>query len=239
MKLLVTCDQVFDVLTRGPFPSGSADDDNVQRHLDACHECRQLAEALRPAVALLHEALPAREAAELPSYGPPDADAGLCERADGALAARIRRMMDQIEIQPRRLAAQERWLYAVRLVAASVLLAALGTLIAGIFQPGEGTRQMHVARGPAVMSGFHEPSAEGLLRLTSLSLPAGCLPGAPATSSTVDSSAGQNDSRPLTVASGHVCCTRCHAAGKEGAVLTQRSVAALQQSCTACHAARG
>ena len=233
MKLLVTCDQVFDVLTRGPFPSGNPDDDNVQRHLDACHECRQLAEALRPAVALLHEALPAREAAELPSYGPPDADAGLCERADGALAARIRRMMDQIEIQPRRLAAQERWLYAVRLVAASVLLAALGTLIAGIFQAGDSARQMRVARGPAVMSGFHEPSAEGLLRLTKLNLPEGCLPGAPAE----ELPGGRSVSGSARTA-GHVCCTRCHAAGKEGAVLTQRSVAALQQSCTACHAAR-
>ena len=29
-QVLLNCDQVFDVLTRGPFPSGSADDDGVE-----------------------------------------------------------------------------------------------------------------------------------------------------------------------------------------------------------------
>lgn len=56
MKLLLDCDDVFDRLTRGPFPSGAEDDSAVEAHLCACHECRQLAEALRPAVELLHEA---------------------------------------------------------------------------------------------------------------------------------------------------------------------------------------
>src|SRR5436190_19435945 len=66
--MLLNCDQVFDVLTRGPFPTGEPQDDAVERHLRACHECRQLAEALRPAVALLHEAVDADEALELPEY---------------------------------------------------------------------------------------------------------------------------------------------------------------------------
>src|SRR5437868_14405848 len=56
MKLLLDCDDVFDRLTRGPFPSGAADDNAVESHLCACHECRELAEALRPAVKLMHEA---------------------------------------------------------------------------------------------------------------------------------------------------------------------------------------
>src|SRR5688500_2971964 len=56
MKLLLDCDDVFDRLTRGPFPSGAADDSAVESHLCACHECRELAEALRPAVQLMHEA---------------------------------------------------------------------------------------------------------------------------------------------------------------------------------------
>ena len=29
----MTCDDVFDILTRGPFPSGAAEDESVQRHL--------------------------------------------------------------------------------------------------------------------------------------------------------------------------------------------------------------
>lgn len=77
-----SCDQVFDRLTRGPFPSRafplvdqpaelawdpgrgngslSPSDDRVdaavEAHLAVCHECRTLAEALRPAVTLLSAA---------------------------------------------------------------------------------------------------------------------------------------------------------------------------------------
>src|SRR5439155_22733123 len=67
-RLLLNCDQGFDVLTRGPFPTGVPQDEAVERHLRACHECRQLAEALRPAVALLHEAVSGEEAEHLPEY---------------------------------------------------------------------------------------------------------------------------------------------------------------------------
>jgi len=66
--LLLNCDQVFEVLTRGPFPTGEPQDEAVERHLRACHECRQLAEALRPAVALMHEAVSSEEAEQLPEY---------------------------------------------------------------------------------------------------------------------------------------------------------------------------
>jgi hypothetical protein len=74
-KLLLNCDQVFDVLTRGPFPSGDETDQPVESHLRACHDCRQLAEALQPAVYLLHESLSAqrlRRAAPVP--GGPERD---------------------------------------------------------------------------------------------------------------------------------------------------------------------
>jgi hypothetical protein len=68
MKAVLTCDDVFDVLTREPFPSGSADDEVVESHLAVCHECRQLAEAFRPAVGLFHESLSAGRDDELPMY---------------------------------------------------------------------------------------------------------------------------------------------------------------------------
>lgn len=64
----MNCDQVFDVLTRGPFPSGAASDLAVQRHLASCGECRQLAEALRPALDLIHESVPPEESWGLPGY---------------------------------------------------------------------------------------------------------------------------------------------------------------------------
>ena len=229
MKLLVNCDQVFDCLTRGPFPSGSPDDDAVQRHLDGCHECRQLAEALRPAVALLHEALPAGEAAGLPAYGEADADEHLCERADGALAARIRQMLDRTELRPRQITRRETWIAALRFTAGAMLLAALGTLLAGVFsQRGE----RRLAMVAPTFTADYQPTAKGLLHLASLKVPEDCVPGMPAVM-------GDGTQPPApAIGAAHVCCTRCHAAGKEGAVMTQRAVVALQQSCIACHAAR-
>lgn len=75
------CDQVFERLTRGPFPGGPfldgstsdpAEDARVERHLACCHDCRRLAEALRPAVELFHEALERTD--DLPRYA-----GALCE----------------------------------------------------------------------------------------------------------------------------------------------------------------
>lgn len=64
----MNCDEVFDHLTRGPVPAGDpADDAAIDRHLAACHDCRRLAEALRPAVDLFHEAL-LTEPDDLPCY---------------------------------------------------------------------------------------------------------------------------------------------------------------------------
>ncbi|TWT33362.1 hypothetical protein [Blastopirellula retiformator] len=63
---LATCDEVFEILTRAPFPTGDAEvDDSVERHLHCCHDCRRLAEALGPATSQLAETLPA-EADQLP-----------------------------------------------------------------------------------------------------------------------------------------------------------------------------
>jgi hypothetical protein len=42
------CDDVFELLTSGIFPSGAVTDAAVERHLESCHECRRFAEALRP-----------------------------------------------------------------------------------------------------------------------------------------------------------------------------------------------
>lgn len=62
------CEHVFAVLTRGPFPSGCADDAAVSRHLAGCESCRELAEALRPAADVFHESLPPSAAVGLPCY---------------------------------------------------------------------------------------------------------------------------------------------------------------------------
>ncbi len=64
----MNCDHVFDVLTRGPFPTGASSDASVERHLGCCADCRRLAIALRPAVELFEEAVRPEESRGLPSY---------------------------------------------------------------------------------------------------------------------------------------------------------------------------
>jgi anti-sigma factor RsiW len=65
---MIHCDDVFDILTRGPFPTGADSDGVVESHLTRCGECRRLAEALRPAIELFQEAVAPEESRGLPSY---------------------------------------------------------------------------------------------------------------------------------------------------------------------------
>lgn len=62
------CNQVFMILTRGPFPTGEAWDEEVEAHLETCGDCWQLAEALRPALEVFQEAVPPAESRDLPGY---------------------------------------------------------------------------------------------------------------------------------------------------------------------------
>jgi len=64
----MNCEQVFFILTRGPFPAGEATDADVEHHLEICLSCAGLAEALRPAEGISHEALTAGESDGLPGY---------------------------------------------------------------------------------------------------------------------------------------------------------------------------
>ena len=67
MRTILSCDAVFDVLTRAPFPDSGSDSESVEAHLSVCHECRCLAEALRPAIGLFHEAMD-DDSVALPTY---------------------------------------------------------------------------------------------------------------------------------------------------------------------------
>jgi len=55
MHSTINCEHVFDVLTRGPVSLN--EEPEVREHLCHCSDCRRLAEAFRPAVGLIHEAL--------------------------------------------------------------------------------------------------------------------------------------------------------------------------------------
>ncbi|RIK83317.1 MAG: hypothetical protein DCC68_04130 [Planctomycetota bacterium] len=123
----MNCDQVFDILTRGPFPSGAASDAAVQRHLSGCAECRQLAEALRPALDLIHEAVPPEESWGLPGYWE-DVPPGERPREQPVTVKQrpqlaVRRVRLPNEARTRRSAANERWRLAAIAAVAGALAA--------------------------------------------------------------------------------------------------------------------
>ena len=66
---MIQCDEVFEILPRGPFPTGAASDSLVEAHLVRCADCRRLAEALRPAMVAAPEAVAPEEGVNLPCYG--------------------------------------------------------------------------------------------------------------------------------------------------------------------------
>jgi hypothetical protein len=230
-QLLLNCDQVFDALTRGPFPSGDASDEGVELHLRACHECRQLAEALRPAVELLHESIDRDQAHDLPAYQ------GLlpCNQADLDVRQALRpvRAVPSHGRHGRR--PFEHTVSAVRFIAASLLLAALGIMGYGlaVSPPTAHTTSefgglLTADRGPA-----HLPDGPGLLTLASLKLPPRCLPP-----SYQQLSAEQATALAAAMAAGSAdalrCCTECHAAERMQPA-KPGLVAVAAQACSHCH----
>ena len=218
-KLLMNCDQVFDVLTRGPFPTGAASDAAVEHHLRCCHDCRELAEALQPAVELLHEAIAPEDASGLPEYQ------GALSSAHGSVATAeawrptplsVRRI-SQPAVSRRR---PSKLLSFARFTAALVLLCALGSLFWGVVSTANRTAASR-ERVPARLD------QAGLLTLASLKLPAECFPR--------ESLGGGNLPSAGTVIQDALrCCTECHnAAHPQRAALG--TVATMQRSCVACH----
>ncbi len=130
MKLLVDCDVVFDRLTRAPFPGGEAEDAAVEAHLCVCHECRVLAEALRPAVDLLHESYPQAKTESLPEYRPARAT----------------------PLQPQGVRGE--WSMAWQLVAAALMGVMVSALAIGGWSRGENTAAHPTSREAGSVSGF-------------------------------------------------------------------------------------
>ena len=248
-KLLATCDQVFEVLTRGPFPTGDSSDESVEHHLRACHECRQLAEALRPAVALLHEAVAADQAMGLPGYqGSLPQDEAQPRHLSVVRLASSPRPTSPAPLSSRAPARREEADHRstsnyVRLIAATLIVAGLTTWLWGLaadtnkgrpsaFLPAFLTERPLAAAAPA--DGL--PTDVGLLTLASLRLPAACLP-------VTHRPLSQEHSAELALAIVHgsldklLCCTECHHAGQANPEIPHSAdlIAISQRNCQACH----
>lgn len=235
-KLLLNCDQVFDVLTRGPFPTGESGDEAVEHHLEACFECRRLAEALRPAVELMHEAVAADQAIDLPEY-----QGSLPERinkcpAERPLTRGVRQLIAQNEARAKNTLRYDRLVSAVRLMAASILVAALGVLFYGATISPALVRQSpprfdELAPQPRLAVAM--PDDNGLLTLASLNLRPACLPMSHRPRSAAHAAAIFAEMTDGSLELLH-CCTECHHAGQPEAGST-RLVAVAGQHCQLCH----
>jgi hypothetical protein len=235
-KLLINCDQVFDVLTRGPFPTGEPGDEAVEYHLQACFECRRLAEALRPAVELMHEAVAADQAIDLPEY-----QGALPERIkrcpqDRPLTRGVRQLIAQNDARLNNVLKYERLVNVVRLMAASILVAALGILFYGAaISPGL-VRQAPLrpaGQSPQPRLAVAMPDEQGLLTLASLNLHTACLPSSHRPRSADHAAALFADMTDGSLDLLH-CCTECHHAG-QAEHSSMRLVARVQQHCHLCH----
>ncbi len=204
----MTCDAAFEVLTRGPFPTGGPEDRDVERHLRVCHECHHLAEALHPAVALLHESVTDIEAQHLPRYHGP-----LCRPtlwtwlASGGI--------------------ESRWGFTRAGVTAVTALMAVVVALAAIVHwsapPQFQARRTSAAhRAPATLSD------RGGEMLAALALGDRCAPAA-----LVTTLAGGVVS-DFNAADGLACCTECHGAARSRN-LTGPAMRDVMASCRACH----
>jgi len=125
------CDQVFMILTRGPFPTGEAWDEQVEAHLESCAECWRLAEALRPALEVFQEAVPPAESRELPGYWGDARPASevIADLSQGAsrtaLAQGVRRVSRPIPAEERNAASREFSVDVLRAIALAATMTAV------------------------------------------------------------------------------------------------------------------
>jgi hypothetical protein len=241
MKLLIDCNEVFDILTRGPFPSGGEHDQAVEHHLRSCHDCRQLAEALRPAVELFHESLTAQEATNLPEYHgrvapldqpvfrslPRDISEVRYESAAHDRSFAPRRPVRE-PVRGSRAALLMQGLIGMALTAAIVLtVISLGASVRNMTRsPGRSSNQGLVAQ--PVVSG-----AEAARRLLSLQLPGECLLDKLRETASSGRSLEQQiaqawEERKLD------CCTHCHDSNQPR-LKSGLLVATLVSNCAICH----
>lgn len=230
----MNCDQVFDVLTRGPFPTGHESDASVERHLACCHECRELADALQPAVNLFHEALAADEP-NLPGYRGVHSAGNVACLSPALRAAIEEDMLPTSAARPtvtrRDKAPFDAWRVAGVLSLGPVLA---GLILAALWiaphvwpeSPLAGNARRETNR-----RGEFQPNESGRAWLASLGLKPVCYSHGPelALAHLAESRAAASE-----LEARHDCCLKCHAASNPSRP-PPNATASLDRSCHACH----
>lgn len=251
----MNCDQVFDILTRGPFPTGNRSDRAVELHLADCPDCQRLANALRPAIELFQEAISGDEGRELPGYW-----GGMIDESEEFQPAdRLTQVTRHLPAAlHRRIDCSRRWVSSqtggngLRFVAAMLIGVALGAVVwtAGVPAKeswsdasnltsaaritnanGDELQETSTADTPSWSNA--KPATSSLDMRITLRLAQACLTSGSNLSN--DSEPGVSTAAILSVAdlARQHCCTRCHhaLAGKS----PPKATAVVAHSCEICH----
>jgi hypothetical protein len=240
MNQRLTCDEVFDHLTRAPFPAGATTDQCVDEHLRVCHDCRQMAEALRPATDLFREALSEDQRRRLPAYR---GQLATITRDRQAAPATGWSLSEFTSWNPVSCAGTSRQPQRYFLPALGLALLLLVAMLQGRGMIGDSANS-----NSPLTAGNAGSDHTRTCSLAGFALPRDCLPQSivgPVRPKPTEPSVKppSNDAHQLMAcmnchetvrAVAEVCCTNCHAAnlqGKPGKTLFPR----LATSCARCH----
>jgi len=251
----MNCDQVFDILTRGPFPTGARSDRAVELHLSECPECQRLANALRPAIELFQEAISGDEGRELPGYWGGMIDESEELQPAGRLTQVTRRLPAALH---RRIDSSRRWVSAqtggngLRFVAAMLIGVALGAVVwtAGIPARESWSNQNKLVSAPRETSGDRsteqeiptantpgwsnvKPAMSSMEMRFTLRLAEACLTGEPGQTSDIVQVSNREAILSVADLARQHCCTRCHHALADKS--HPRATNAVAHSCEICH----
>jgi anti-sigma factor RsiW len=223
---MIHCDEVFDILTRGPFPTGAPSDGIVEAHLGQCEACRQLAEALRPAIELLQEAISPEESGDLPRYRGAAAEPRSAWSQSDKPGLKTKPKL-AVRRPHRAAAALEPAMWPWRSAAKFVAAACVGLVLAGLLrQVVASGGALHRGQTQAVAVAAHwRLEQDGRQWTVENHLSDDCLE--PVAERTIPvSTAGDG----LKLA----CCLGCHSAAKNSLVRAAQ-IGSFVQTCTACH----
>ena len=244
MTPAINCDDVFKLLTRGPFPSGDPLDGAAELHLITCSDCRRLAEALRPAYGVFHEAVPSLELDSLPGYR-----GVLCsvERAIETIPNSNTNSESDIDPMSRSLPDREQrspisrhltWLFSDLIIGrfVAVMLMVLGVSgwlwAVGLLPAGPSNSvEIHSLLDEREL--LTKNPLAGSRYLATLAIPAQCREASPPRLSKRDGELRPVSSPSLT-GSSQQCCTQCHSATNRLASAPE-SMRTITASCAACH----
>jgi len=239
----MNCDHIFNILTRGPFPSGDSTDAAVEIHLSLCADCRHIADALRPDSGAEDEMLLPEESRGLPYYW---GIAALGEHGNGtqvttAKNRRTRRKRATTFFEKHEpLAHLSGW----QLAFAVLMGAALGTLLKLLgYVDGGDTPARSVAQVTPAMTASESfdprqpsqvPSDVNRQLAAKLGATPACWEDQHPLPGFESRSPGAHD--PLSPVAIHeeLCCTKCHNATSPRFAL-RATTAKIVRSCQVCH----